>query len=81
MIPKTLDLCGVCAAKLATAYAIRKVAGRVDNKITCAECGRRRYGGTYEVSRKTRSIDRALLDTLDRAGMVQGEEVENRGRG
>ncbi len=52
MIPKTLDLCGVCAAKLATAYAIRKVAGGVDNKITCAECGRRRYGGTYDVTKK-----------------------------
>ncbi len=49
---KKLDLCGVCAAKLGTAYNLRKIAGGVDNKITCAECGRRRYGGTFDVTKK-----------------------------
>lgn len=49
---KTVDLCGACAAKLGTAYSVRKIAGGVDHKVTCAECGRRRYGGTYEVAPK-----------------------------
>lgn len=49
---KTLDLCGVCAAKLGTAYNLRKVAGGVDNKITCAHCRQPRYGGTFEVTKK-----------------------------
>lgn len=47
---KKLDLCVPCATKLGTAYTVRKVAGGVDKKVTCAECGRRRYGGTYEVT-------------------------------
>ena len=51
---KQLDLCGVCAAKLGTAYSVRKIAGGVGHKVTCAECGRRRYGGTYEVGSKKR---------------------------
>ena len=46
---KTLDLCGVCAAKLGETYPMLKVAGGVNNKIFCTECGRRRYGGSYEV--------------------------------
>ncbi len=75
MIPKTLDLCGVCAAKLATAYAIRKVAGGVDRKVTCAECGRRRYGGTYEVVLKGRKTGKPIFDELDRAEATQREEA------
>lgn len=54
---KKLDLCVPCAAKLGTAYTVRKVAGGVDKKITCAECGRRRYGGTYEVSKEAKHHD------------------------
>lgn len=46
------DLCGRCAARKAATHEVRKVAGGVDNKITCAACGRRRYGGTYEVTKK-----------------------------
>lgn len=49
---KQRDLCGACAAKLGTAYSVRKIAGGVDHKVTCAECGRRRYGGTYEIAPK-----------------------------
>ncbi len=45
---KATDLCGACAAKLGTAYYLIKVSGGVDHKVTCAECGRRRYGGSYE---------------------------------
>ena len=51
-MPKIRDLCGACAAKLSTAYTVRKVCGGVDNKITCAECSRRRYGATYEIVKK-----------------------------
>ncbi len=51
---KTLALCGACAAKLGHGYDVRKVAGGVDNKVTCDECGRRRYGGTYELRPKER---------------------------
>lgn len=51
---KRMDLCVPCAAKLGTAYTVHKVAGGVDKKITCAECGRRRYGGTYEVSKEVK---------------------------
>ena len=46
---KTLDLCGACAAKLGTAFTVRKIAGGIDHKVTSAECKRRRYGGTYQV--------------------------------
>lgn len=28
------------------------VAGGVNNKITCAECKRRRFGATYQVGRR-----------------------------
>ncbi len=47
---KKLALCGLCAAKLATAYNLRKI-GDVDGKTTCAECGKR-YSATYEVTKK-----------------------------
>ncbi len=49
-----LDLCGRCAALMADAYNLRKVSGGGDNKVTCAHCGRRRYGGTYEAAPKRR---------------------------
>lgn len=49
---KKMDLCGACVAKLGEAYNLRKVAGGVDNKVVCSNCGRRRYGGTYEVEVK-----------------------------
>ncbi len=58
---KKVDLCGACAAKLGEAYSLRRVAGGVDNKVVCAECGRRRYGGTYEISgKKARGDDGRL---------------------
>lgn len=46
------DLCGACVAKLKVGFSVRKIAGGVDQKVICAECRRRRYGGTYEVSKK-----------------------------
>ncbi len=53
---KKMELCGKCAALMADAYELRKVAGGADNKVTCANCGRRRYGGTYETAAKRRRI-------------------------
>ena len=51
---KTAELCGKCAAMIADAYDVRRVAGGRDCKVTCAQCGKRRYGGTFEVRRKVR---------------------------
>ena len=49
---KKYDLCGKCAAELREGYKLSRVAGGVDNKITCSNCGRRRYGATYELEKK-----------------------------
>lgn len=49
---KRIDLCGKCAAKLREAYNLTKIAGGVDNKITCSQCEKRRYGATYELEKK-----------------------------
>lgn len=45
-------LCGTCAELLRRGYDLKKIAGGVDNKITCDKCGKRRYGATYEVMPK-----------------------------
>ena len=49
---KKYDLCGACAEELKEGYALKKISGGVDNKVTCSHCGRRRYGGTYELTKK-----------------------------
>lgn len=49
---KQLELCVPCAARLGEVYSLQKVAGGVGNKVLCAECGRRRYGGTYTLDGK-----------------------------
>lgn len=56
MEEKTYDLCGCCAAELLEAYTLVKPKGGVVNqKITCAHCGKRRYGTTYRLEpRKTK---------------------------
>lgn len=33
-------------------HNIKRVSGGKNNKITCWKCKRRRYGATYEISRK-----------------------------
>ena len=48
------ELCVTCAIKLAGTKDVRKTAHRKD-KITCAECGRRRYGGEYNITNKATS--------------------------
>ena len=47
-------LCRPCAEKLKQHKQVRFVSGGRDNKITCAECGCRRYGALYDVRRKGR---------------------------
>ncbi len=49
---RELDLCVPCSIKLGSSYTVRKISGGVDHKVKCAECGRRRYGGTYEVAKR-----------------------------
>ena len=49
---KKVDLCVPCAALLKEGYSLTRICGGVDNKITCAHCGRRRYGDTYEMMAK-----------------------------
>ena len=51
---KKLELRGACAAKLGNTHSVRKVAGGVNQKVKCEECGRNRYGGTFEVEAKKR---------------------------
>ena len=49
---KKYDLCGACAEMLKEGYTLKKISGGVDNKVTCSNCGRRRYGGTYQMEKK-----------------------------
>lgn len=46
------DLCGACLAQVRADHAIKLLTRGVGNKITCDKCGRRRYGGTYEVTKR-----------------------------
>ena len=49
-----MNLCKPCAMGLvAERKSVKQVAARCE-KITCAQCGRRRYGVTYEVTEKPR---------------------------
>ena len=45
------EMCVPCAIKLAETKDVKKIAHRRE-KITCSECGRRRYGAEYKVSQK-----------------------------
>lgn len=51
---KVLDLCGRCAAIFAENYRAERVAGDVDHKVTCENCRKRRYGGTYVIETETK---------------------------
>jgi hypothetical protein len=55
----TKELCGECAALLREGFDVKRVGGGVDNKITCSNCGRRRYGATYEVSVRKRPPEKS----------------------
>ncbi len=45
------ELCVPCAIELGKTKEVTKVGYRRE-KITCAECNRRRFGGLYEVKRQ-----------------------------
>lgn len=49
---KTVDLYGECSATLKGDFEIKALPKPTNNKVTCYQCGRRRYGGSYEVSKK-----------------------------
>lgn len=49
---KTIDLCGECAEKMKDGFDVKQLPKPANNKITCGHCGRRRYGGSYEISKK-----------------------------
>lgn len=53
-----MDLCKPCSLGLAAdGKNVKQVPGRCE-KITCAQCGRRRYGVTYEVTDKKKEVKR-----------------------
>lgn len=52
---KPKDLCGRCAAMLREGFDLKRVAGGVDHKVTCAHFGRRRYGASYILEKKSKS--------------------------
>jgi hypothetical protein len=45
---KEMDLCKPCAKSLPK-KSLSLIRGGVDNKITCAKCGKRKFGATYLV--------------------------------
>ena len=50
---KRMELCVPCMMRLKEGYEITLVEHRRD-KLTCAGCGKRRYGDVYDVKRKYR---------------------------
>ena len=49
---KTIDLCGICAAKMEDGYKLVQLPRPANNKIFCGLCRRKRYGATYEVKKR-----------------------------
>lgn len=52
MVSMQHDLCQKCAEIMKEGYILKRIRGGVDNKVTCAQCGKRRYGATYELTKK-----------------------------
>lgn len=50
---KTIELCTPCSVKMAEGYRLARLSRPSDLKITCALCGRRRYGAVYEMEKKS----------------------------
>lgn len=49
---RKVDLCGTCAAKMTEGYKLVQLPRPANNKIFCGLCQRKRYGATYEVTKK-----------------------------
>ena len=43
------SLCGKCAHELEEHYDVRKLERAVDEKVVCAHCKKKRFGGRYEL--------------------------------
>ena len=52
--PAEKELCKPCAVAMERDYTVKRIGGKAV-KITCASCGRRRYGIAYEVTKKRRN--------------------------
>lgn len=52
------ELCTPCAMALTEKRSVQFISRGTDQKITCAKCGRRRYGGIYEVRWKKNKKER-----------------------
>lgn len=57
MMGKTMDLCRPCACAIEAEgeFTCRPSSGGVNNKVQCERCGRRRYGMTYRLEKKSKS--------------------------
>ena len=49
---QTIELCGQCAGKMAEGYKLVQLPRPANNKIFCELCQRKRYGATYEVTKR-----------------------------
>ena len=47
-----IELCGQCAGKMAEGYKLVQLPRPANNKIFCELCQRKRYGATYEVTKR-----------------------------
>lgn len=47
-----LDLCRPCMEAMKRAFPLVQVGAGINRKITCRNCGRRRYGGAYKITTK-----------------------------
>ena len=48
-----MKLCGKCAAiQKDEGVKLVRIAGAADEKVTCELCGRRRFGGDFEIKEK-----------------------------
>ena len=58
--PERMDLCKPCAVeKSHQGVRLKTISGRTE-KITCAACGRRMFGRTYEVENVAKKEDPKL---------------------
>lgn len=46
---RKLDLCDRCAERMREVFRVRCLSEHLCRKVTCANCGRKEYGATYEV--------------------------------
>ena len=49
---KKIDLCDICAAKMAEGYKLTQLPRPANNKIFCGLCQRKRYGASYQMEKK-----------------------------